>query len=253
MKLSAGIIPFSEEWGEARLGRITASHMHKIFVSGRSKSELIGQGGRTYINQKIAEILTRIMYDDVPDTDDIMRGRANEPTALERYSELTGEYVHDSLLFEYNAIACGTTDGQLLCSDNETIKGIIEAKSPRSAKHIQILAVDAPYELKDIDPQYWHQPQSNMLFTECEQADFVSFNDDIKQIKLQTRVIRMYPDLEWRKEFVERVDCVAGIMDTQLSKILKAPERNLAYRIEQKPEAIEKLKEAIENIQNIKI
>jgi|GEM_PF-1426918 hypothetical protein len=252
MKLSDGIIPFTEEWAKCRMGKLTASNMHRIFVSGRSKTELIGQGGRTYINQKIGEILTQVMHDDVPETDDIMRGRANEPDAILRYSEITGEKVEDSLLFQYNAIACGTTDGEVLRSDEE-IKRIIEAKSPRPHKHIQVLAVDAPIELKDIDPIYWHQPQTNMLITGCEEADFISYNDEIEYYDLQIRIVRMYPDMNWRKDFVERVDFIAGIMDTQLTKILKAPERNLAYRLEKNPEAVKNLQNAIDSLKNLSI
>lgn len=251
MKLSQGIIPFTDEWHTARCGKITASNIHKIFVSGRSKADLIGQGGLNYIHKKIGEILTQIVEDDVPDTDDIMRGRANEPDAIARYCEITGETVHDSLLFEYNAIASGTTDGQLTESDNQTIRGIIEAKSPRPNKHIQVLAVDAPIELKAIDPQYWNQTQANMLFCECEQGDFISYNDTIKHRDLQIRIVRMYPDMDWRKQLFELVEFTAELMNKQLTKILNAPERNMAFRIDKNPEAIEKLKTVIENIGNI--
>jgi len=252
MKLDEGIIPFSEAWANARIGRLTASKMNKIFVSGQGKDKLVGVGGMTYIHQKIGEILSRMMYDDVPETEDILRGLGNEQFAIQRYSEITGEPVHDSLLFEYNAIACGTTDGQILDYRNE-IKAITEAKCPRPYKHQQILAIDAPIELKLIDPQYYHQCQANILFTDSQYADFISYNDDIKIYDLQIRIVRIYPDMAWRKEFSERIEWVADFMNTQLDKILKAPERNLQLRIKDKGDEILKLQKAIENVKNISV
>lgn len=251
MKLSDGIIPHTPEWENARIGKLTASCMHKVFISGQGKN-LVGVGGMTYINQKIGEILTRIMYDDVPETDDIQRGLAGEIFALERYTEITGIEVHESRLFEYNEIAAGTTDGQT-STDGINITGVIEAKCPRPHKHIQILAVDSPIELKAIDKQYYHQSQANMLFTNADHTDFISYNEDIKHYDLQIRIIRLYPDIEWRKDFKNIIDWIAGYMQQQLEKILKTPERNLAYRIEKKPEQIDKLKSVIENIKNVTI
>lgn len=250
MKLSSGIIPNTEAWQRCRIGKITASQVSKIFVSGQGKDNLMGAGAMTYLNQKIGEILTQVMYDDVPETEDILRGLGNEQFALERYSEITGEVVQDSLLFEYNAIACGTNDGEIIYPNGE-IKAILEVKAPRPHKHIQICAIDAAIELKAVDKQYYSQCQANMMFTNSEYADFISYNDDIKHYDLQIRIIRVYPDLQWRKEFIERINWIADYMSEKIEKILKTPERNLAYRIEKTPEAVNKLQNVLENIQSI--
>lgn len=252
MKLSDGIIPHTEIWQEARIGKITASCLHKIFVNGQGKDKLIGVGGMTYINQKIGEILTQLMYDNVPETEDVLRGLGHEQFAKERYEEITGEMVNDSLLFQYNAIAAGTTDGQKVDKSGE-IKGVLEIKCPRPHKHTQILAVDAPIELKAIDQQYYHQSQGNMMFTGADHTDFVSYCDEIKHYDLQIRIVRIYPDMDWRKDFVDRIEWIAEYMAGQLEKILKAPERNLSYRINNKEETIDKLKQVLENVQNITI
>lgn len=252
MKLTDGIIPNTEEWILSRLGKITASEIHKLFVKGQGKDKLIGIGGVNYLNKKIGEILTQVMSDNVPETEDVLRGLGHEKFAIERYSILTNETVYDSKLFNYNAIAAGTTDGQT-SNDGINIKGIIEAKCPRANKHIQVLSVDAAIELKDIDPQYYHQPQANILFTGAEYADFISYNDEIKHYDLQIRVIRVYPDMDWRKQLVDIIDYSAEYMDNKLTKILKAPERNLALRFEKNPEQFAKLQTVIDNITNIAI
>lgn len=252
MRLSEGIVPHTPEWVAARLGKITASEMHRVFVKGQSKNNFLSVGALTYVNKKIGEILTQIMSDEVPEVDDIQRGLAGEIFAIERYEELTGVEVYPSMLYSYNAIAAGTTDG-CMSEDKKTIKGILEAKAPRAHIHLQCLAVDAPIELKAISPQYWHQPQANLLFTGADYADFVSYNESFKHYDLQVRIIRLYPDMDWRKDFVEIIDWIAEFMGIQLEKILKAPERNLAYRFNKHPEQIEKLQDAITNIKNISI
>lgn len=225
--------------------------MHKLFVKGQGKN-LIGAGGITYLNQKIGEILTQIMADNAPETEDVLRGLGNEMFALERYVEITNEVIHESLLFEYNAIAAGTTDGQKVNQYGD-IRGVIEAKCPRPHKHIQVLAVDAPLDLKAIDPQYYHQPQSNMLFTGADHADFISYCDDIKHYDLQIRIVRLYPDLQWRSDFNEIVEFVAEYMSNKLEKILMTPTRNLTYRIIKTEAQAEKLQTIIDNIKNISI
>ncbi len=253
MKLSDGIIPHTPEWHAARNGKITSSLMHKIFVKGTG-GDLVGAGGMTYINQKIAEILTDSLADELQDDrnipDDIQRGLANEPWAIERFTDITGIKVYESRLFEYNAIAAGTTDGQE-SKDGVNVTGIVEAKCPRAWKHLKICAVDSAQELKLIDPQYYHQPQSNIFFTGAEHCDFISYNDEIKVYDLQIRIVRIYPEMRWQKECVDKIDWIADYMNSQLTKILQTKERNLQYKIEDKEEKIDKLKTAIESIRSI--
>lgn len=252
MKLSDGVIPFTDEWTKIRIGKITASLMHKVFVKGTGKN-LVGVGGTSYINQKIGEILTQIMADSAPETEDVLRGLGHERFGVERYVEITNEVVHDSLLFEYNSIAAGTTDGQILKLNSDQIKAILEVKCPRPHKHIQVLAVDSALDLKKIDPQYYNQGQSNILFADAEYADFISYCDEILHYDLQIRIVRIYPDFQWRSDFAEIIEWIAEYMAGQLEKILLTPQRNLTYRILRTDSKAEKLLAVIDDIKNISI
>lgn len=251
MRLSQGIIPHTPEWDAVRLKRITASYMHKIFVSGKSKGDPIGVGGMSYIDTKIGEMLTGQSESQAPETDDVMRGIANEPDAIIRYMDITNIHVHESRFFEYNSICGGTTDGQECYPGGDVIKGIQEVKCPRAWKHVKVCKIQSPIDLKKIDPQYWHQPQSNMLFCEAEHADFISYNEDIKVYDAQIKIVRLYPDMEWRKEFKEKISWIADYMLESLEEILKVGERNLQFRIEPEQKEIKKLQSAIETIYNI--
>jgi hypothetical protein len=251
MRLSQGIIPFSPQWHSIRLKRLTSSYLHRIFVSGKSKNELIGQGGRTYIDSKVAEMLTDESESEAPETEDIMRGHALQPFAIERFSEITGYHVHSDLLFEYNSILVGTTDGQICFDGTDEIRYIVEAKAPRAAKHAKVCKVKAPIELRAIDPQYYIQPQSNMLICDAESAFFISYNESVKIYDAQIRIVRLFPDSEWRKDFKNRIDWTADYMCESLEDILKVGELNLQHRLEVEPAEVKKLQSAIESVSSI--
>jgi hypothetical protein len=252
MRLSDGIIPHTEQWEQMRLKRITASYINKIFVSGRSKSDLIGVGGLTYIHTKIGEILTGRSESEVPEgVMDVERGLALEPEARYIYAEITEQFVEDSLFFEYNKICGGTNDGIVCYEDTDVIKSVLEIKCPRAHKHIKLLKVKSAIELKDVDPQYYHQLQANILFAEAEYGDFCSYNEDIILPEARLKIVRVYPDMDWRKEFVTRIDWIAEYIEETITEILKTGERNLAYRYEKSPKEILKLQSAIEGVSQL--
>src|ERR1700748_1528446 len=104
------ITPHSEAWHAARRERLTSSEIHKIFVSGRSSKELLGQGAYTYINKIIAQILTGIVT-ETPETEAILWGLTEENDARLKYQEITNTKVEESFFVAYNTILGGTNDG----------------------------------------------------------------------------------------------------------------------------------------------
>lgn len=251
MRLAQGIIPHTPQWEAVRLKRLTSSYMHKIFVSGQSKDTPIGVGGMGYIDKKIGEMITGKSDSEVPETDDVMRGIANEPDAVARYAEKTNQEVAPSLFFEYNSIMGGTTDGCVCYQNSDEIKSVLEIKCPRPWKHVKVCRVNAPIELKKIDPQYYHQLQSNIMICEAEYGDFASYNEDCLIYDAQIRIVRVWPDMAWRKEFKEKIDWIADYMMQSLEDILKVDEKNLQLREKVEPTEIKKLQSAIESMQKV--
>lgn len=241
------ITPFTPEWEKARIGTFTSSEFDCLFTGGRSKEQLIGKGGLTYINKKIGEIMSQ-QLEETKETDKMTRGNALEPEARERYSMIVNEKVEDSVFIRYNAIFGGTNDGYIKRADG-SIKSILEIKCPDSKKHTQVLSVISPVELKDIDSQYYHQPQGNMLFAGADYADFVSYDDRIVSHDLQIAIIRCWPDMDWRKQFKKIVDWTADYMNNKIELIMAAPERYITYRVDEKLSEIKKLQNAINSIQ----
>ena len=49
-------------WERARLGKFTASEMHKLMKKGRAKDQYFGEGALTYIKSKVAEIIIGVCF-----------------------------------------------------------------------------------------------------------------------------------------------------------------------------------------------
>lgn len=221
------IQPHTLEWDEARLGRLTSSEIHKIFTKPQNKSERFAEGAKTYIYEKIAEHLTRECK-KVPETEAILRGLAEEQYARERYIQITGHKVTDSCFIAYNSIFGGTNDGNIIIEKKH--KGIIEIKCPDSKKFVEICACQSAEELGKIDKQYKHQPQANIFISGAEFCDFVAYDDRVRIPELQLKIIRIYPDMEWQKDFKLLIGDVAEMMNDELTKILNTPENNLQFK-----------------------
>lgn len=246
--VSKFIEPHSQEWHDARKERLTSSEIDKIFVSGQGAGNLIGKGGLSYINKIIGQILTGIVK-QTRETDAILWGLTEETDAKVRYQETTNIELHDSFFVAYNEILGGTNDGW--SKELGTLKSIVEVKCPDSEKHIKVLSCKSVEGLKNIDPQYFHQPQANMLFCDAEFCDFICYDSRIKYHDLQIKIIRIYPDMRWRKEFKQRIDFVADYINETLEQAMKTPELNAMFRVENKIKEIDKLKSALDNVKNI--
>jgi hypothetical protein len=246
--VSKFITPHTEQWKEARKERLTSSEIDKIFVSGRAANELIGQGGISYINKVIGQILTGIVK-ETRETDAMLWGLTEEADAKIRYSEITNIELEESFFIAYNEILGGTNDGW--SKEFGTLKSIAEVKCPDTEKFIKVLRCKSVEELKKVDAQYFHQPQANMLFCEAEFCDFICYDSRVKYTDLQMKIIRIYPDMRWVKEFKERMDWIADYINETLEQALKTPELNAMFRIEKKIAEIDKLKDALDHVKAI--
>lgn len=244
MKGKAFIEPYSPEWFNIRLGKWTASKADLLFKAGKAKDAVFGEGALTHIDVLIDEILTGEQVEAKGWQLDW--GISQEPFANEMYSLITNQETKTSGFYEYDAMSGGTPDFET--QDN---KGIGEIKCPANgAIYLKIARCESVDELRKFNPLYYCQPQSNMLFAEKEYADFVAFNPRIKNVDLQMKIFRMYPDEVWRKDYHYRMDLVAEIMVERIENLLKLPEKNLAYRVVKVDDThINKLTNALTKIQ----
>jgi len=192
----------NNDWLMDRLGRFTASEIHRLFVSGKKKDDYFGQGAMTYIRQKAAEIITCEVKDSI-DFKQAEWGKANEPDACRIFEEklgVKGSYygIAEPKFFPYGEHGGGSPDWE-----NET-EGA-DFKCPfNSDVHLENLLINSIDEYKDKRWEYYCQGQANMLIRGWKQFYAVSY-DPRMPLPLQIKIISFGPDQDWVKEFKTRL------------------------------------------------
>lgn len=209
-------------WEQQRLGKFTASEIHKLMSKGRAKDQYFGRGAMTYIKTKVAEIITGERTPDVS-TNAIEYGRSMEPEAFEFFQLMYPdiEAVHFGIsvpeFYAFGDFAGGSPDGLTI---NGLQLGIIEIKCPyNSANHVEHLLLKSAEDLKDYSPEYYYQVQANLLFTEREIAYFISYDPRVINHEQRIKVLEIYPDGTAQKEMEERISRAAELMSDYLTQI----------------------------------
>jgi hypothetical protein len=171
----------SAEWIQERLGRFTASEIHKLIPSGKG-GNVFSETGKTYILEKLVELETGFPASDIygPALD---WGTEHEPMAREWYTKLTGNVAQEAYFEPYGTHAGGSPDGLV----GEL--GIIEIKCPfRTVNHFKYRMAR---KADDLPAEYFWQIQMNLLCTGRSWCDFVSFDPRVRTRELGLFVLRV--------------------------------------------------------------
>lgn len=153
----------SNEWFKQRLGKATASEIHKIMgVKG------IGETGKSYALVKARELCLGEVEEEKFDNADTRRGKELEPLAFAKFKELkAAEFidVQPTIFFPYGENAGASPDG--ICGND----AVLEIKSPRIDKFFALIVkgVDA------IDKEYYFQMQLQILASNSTHAHFFNY------------------------------------------------------------------------------
>lgn len=206
------------DWFKKRLGRFTASEIHKLFVASKTKGKLFGIAAETYIRTKAAELLTMEVKEEI-DFKQAEWGKANELDAVlsfESVQNIKGTYwgVANPTFFDYGKYAGGSPDWQSLdCTSGADVKCPFN-----SAVHVENLLLNSADEFKDERWNYYCQAQMNMLIRNWARFYFVSYDPRMIEYAHRLKIITIYPDESWRKEFNERltaaIERLNEILDT---------------------------------------
>lgn len=213
----------NQEWLQKRLGRFTASEIHKLFVSGKKKDELFGQGALTYIRTKAAELLTMEVKEEI-DFKQARWGKENEKDAVLSFENKTGKRgnyygAENPLFFSYGEYAGGSPDWE---SFDETIGADIKCPY-NSAEHLKNLQLTSVEDFKKERWEYYCQGQHNMLIRNWSCFHFVSFDPRVVEYKFRIKIITMYPDSEWIKEYNMRYEAAVLVLNDMLESLDKMP------------------------------
>lgn len=161
------ILQGTNEWLQVRAGRFTASEIWKLTVQPRSKADKeagnLSSTAKAYVLEKVQE---RLSGQAKPGFTSAATewGKQNEPLAIQRYEEITGNKVWEVGFVTYGDNAGASTDGLV------SFDGIIEVKCPYSDFMSRIL--EDPFENRE----YYLQMQMGMLCTGRKWCDYIIYD-----------------------------------------------------------------------------
>lgn len=184
----------NDDWQAQRLGKFTSSRIGDLMTSGRSKDKFWGDTAMNYIYEKIAELMTGVPH-YISESRAMEWGVEQEPYAIEKYNELSdvkAEHMGKTFI-QFNEL-CGGSPDAFVGED-----GVLEVKCPyNSANHIKT------YITGEIDKGYMYQCQGNMLFTNRQWCDFVSYDPRMPE-EMQLKVIRIERDEDICNAILDRI------------------------------------------------
>lgn len=155
----------SEEWFEARLGRVTGSKAGCVW--DKTAKGLRTAGWTNYQDQLLAESLTGISADDVYVNFDMQRGIELEPIARRAVSKHIGLAIRETGFLAHKSIRAGAS----LDGDIDDFRCVVELKCPKTTTHLRYLEAQA------LPDTYMGQCLHNLYVTGAEVLYFGSFDD----------------------------------------------------------------------------
>lgn len=242
----------SIEWRRARLGKLTSSEIsvlmkdHKetmtddelaAFKVANPKSRVttkvvpFSDATYSYLNRKVMEHFLPVNSTDTYSqncVDEYIEmhtqesaatryGSDMEAMARDKYAEAMGYEVYVTGFTPYAKfprLVGGSPDGMI-----RQEVGIIEVKCPFTLeKHLQHLMYQSQEELKTEEDTYFWQCMANILFTNTEFCDFVSFNPYVSKSK-QLKILRVYRNDADISILTERIDIAVQYMKEKIADI----------------------------------
>lgn len=195
----------TQEWHDARLGRVTASRIADVMASGRG-----GKPSATRANyraQLVVERLTGVASEGFTSAA-MQHGTETEPQARATYTLDTFNTVDQVGFVPHPSIEmAGASPDGLIGSD-----GLIEIKCPNSATHIATLRGAA------IDDKYVKQMMFQMACTGRKWCDFVSFDPRLPE-EMQMHVRRVPADPEQIAEIEAAVSAFLVEVEEELADL----------------------------------
>ena len=160
----------TDAWFNDRLGKVTASNVHKVMSKGEKRT--------TYLYELLSERIEG--KQDSFCSEYMQRGTDLEPEAKAAYSIETGIFIDEIGFVPHPTIInFGASPDGLIESD-----GLIEIKCPKLNTHLKTISTDK------IKPEYLYQMYTQMSCTGRVWCDFVSYYPNINNNLFIKRIIR---------------------------------------------------------------
>jgi hypothetical protein len=199
---------YSTEWFTQRMGKITSSTIYNLMVEPKLKSEAGNLAATTkdYLTSKLAERLTGVQREFTSNATN--HGLELENEAIKFYEGKTGNKVKSGGYIEMiNGLYGGTPDGLIEGG------GIIQVKCPYNyTNHINNGLIEGQEYFKKNYKQYYWQCQSDMMITESEFCDFVSYCPQIAD-NLKMFIFRIEANIEDMQLLLSKIEQAGEFMN----------------------------------------
>lgn len=192
----------NNDWKAERLGKFTASEIHKLLGDGKVRD--------TYIFEKATEILTGEPVSDLSGMKALEWGKKHEKEAYTLWEGGTKGFLGEKF-FPLNEWAGGSPDGKIW-------EQVIEVKCPfNSSNHLQNLQMETPTDLLKLHKDYYAQVQFNMICTKMESGVFISYDPRFIETRKQLKILAIPKDNDYQNLILERLE--SAIL--QLKKLIQ--------------------------------
>lgn len=196
----------TDEWFDARLGKVTASALHKVLAKTKT-----GPGAErgNYITQLVLEIIKGQKEDSFSNAA-MEWGVTQEPFAKAAYEALRDVLVEDVGFVSHPTIeAAGASPDGLVGDD-----GMIEIKCPDSKTAMEVWLTEK------VDSKYFEQMQWQMRCADRAWCDYVVFDPRLPK-KIQLFVKRIHRDDAWIESAEAEVIKFLAEVDAKVAALKK--------------------------------
>lgn len=201
----------TEEWYQARLGKVTASRIVDVMSKGRGSAPSITR--QKYLVQLALERVTGKVVESYSNAA-MQRGTENEPLALEQYAFIKGVKVEPVGFVPHPSIpmAGASPDGLVNAIGPDDSDGLVEVKCPESHTHWNTLKGEP------IPRRYIYQMHWQMACTGRYWCDFISFDPRFPP-EQQLHIQRVDCDTELYSELIDGVRDFLDDLEKELSEV----------------------------------
>jgi putative phage-type endonuclease len=197
----------THNWFTARLGKVTASSLHKVLA--RTKTGY-GADRANYLTQLVLERVTNSKAEGYINAE-MQWGIDQEPFARAAYEAHTGVLVDEVGFMPHPTIEMSGASPDGLVGDS----GMVEIKCPSSKTALECWLSDVPVESK-----YFAQMQWQMACADRKWCDYVVFDPRMPQ-KAQLFIHRVNRDNEWLATTEKEVVKFLAEVDAKVAALRK--------------------------------
>lgn len=222
----------SEQWENVRAGRFTSSEFYKLMEMGKREMTpeekaarpkkgkgsgvnfvpdptKMSKGGLTYINQKVAEVLTGQPKPSAY-AYPLVYGKETEPEAVQYFEQLTGMVCEEVGFQPFGDYAGGSPD-RLIGEDDG-----LEIKCPYASENmVDYLMLTDLWDLKRNHPDHFWQCVTLLFFTGRKRWHFAAYDPRMKDDK-HKMVHIVIP----RDKVEEEIDQIIIVLESAIKELL---------------------------------